>query len=157
MSVKFVRLKPYKPRAGYKVKRIDWRDPVTGQWFTFARAGIWNMVDAAIADRMALVHQDQYDEGTPLVFDVETEVGARALDAAAKAEREAARQLEEPTVDTAVDLTEKTPASTARAAALDEIDDEPEPVVEPEPKPKPKAARPKRSVKPATRKSRKRK
>lgn len=155
-AVKFVRLKPYNPRAGYKVKRIDWRDPVSQKWFTFAKAGVWHKIDAAIADRMALVHQDQYNESTPLVFDVESETGARALDAAVKAEREAARAVAEPTVDTAVDMTDGDTA-TARAAALDDVDDdatddEPEPEGdEPEgdePEPEAEPERPKRTVKP---------
>ncbi len=80
---------------------------------------------------MAIVHQDQYDESTPLVFDVETETGARQLDAAARAAREAARAEREPTVDTAVDLTHGSEADS-RAAALDAVDDDAEPV-EPEP------------------------
>jgi hypothetical protein len=158
MAVKYVRLKAYNPRGGYKVKRIDWRDSVTGQWFTFAKAGVWHKVDAAIADRMALVHQDQYDERTPLVFDVETETGARQLDAAARAAREAAQAEREPTVDTAVDMTGGSEAE-ARAAALDAVDDdaeEPEPEEpdddaaddEPEPEPEPEPERPKRTVKP---------
>lgn len=160
MAVKYVRLKPYNPRGGHKVKRIDWRDPVSGQWFTFAKAGVWHKINSAIADRMALVHQDQYDESTPLVFDVETETGARALDAAAKAEREARRAEKEPTVDTAVDMTGGVKAES-RAAALDAViddagdDDEPdddgdsEPDEPDEPEAdEPEPERPKRTVKP---------
>lgn len=158
MAVKYVRLKPYNPRGGHKVKRIDWRDPVSGQWLTFAKAGVWHKIDAAIADRMALVHQDQYDESTPLVFDVETETGARALDAAAQAEREARRAEKEPTVDTAVDMTGNV-KTESRAAALDAVsddagDDEPEadePEAEPDDEPEPEPKRPKRTVKPKPR------
>jgi len=110
-----VRLKARNPRAGLKAKDYSLRynkpgSPHHRRWFDFKRPMVWHRVPAEVGEKLRTVCQDPY-RPSPLLFDVCTEEEARALDHKARVERERAKAIVEPTVDTAVDMTGSKPAS----------------------------------------------
>lgn len=138
----YVRLRPFDRQAGHVVRRYDWRIPNSTKFLTFTRAGVWHKVPFRYAEALREARQDERNPLSPPVFDVCTEEEARVLDSRAQAEREAARRLVEPTVDTAVNMMDSSPAKkpSSRTSALsdfnaaasgqeDEDDDEGEEIV----------------------------
>lgn len=69
----YVRLKPYNPKRGYKVKRYS----VFGIRFDHDRG--WYKVDQNVATYLKTVHVDNNDPDSPLAFDVCTEHDAREI------------------------------------------------------------------------------
>lgn len=105
-KVRFVRLKPLDPRAGFVVQ--DYTQRFEGRFYRFREPGVWYEVPVALAEKLAEARQVSQRPNSPLVFDVCTEGEALALDRQAQAKREAAKAVVEPSV------------ATARKVAIDE-------------------------------------
>lgn len=120
-----VRLRQYAPKAGFVVRDYRYRhnnpeSPFHMKWFTFKRAGVWVRVPFEVGMILRTKQQNSFTSvQTPPVFEVCTDAEARALDEQARLERERKKALEEPTVDTAIDMTFGVDAD--RKAALSEV------------------------------------
>ena len=89
MATKLVRLKPYNPKRGYKLRRFTYK----GMRFDGSKG--WYAVPESIAAELAEIHQEYYDEDSPMAFDVMTQDEAIALEEAeTKKETERARASE---------------------------------------------------------------
>ena len=73
-----VRLKPYDPRRGHRLRRYTYRG------IKFQEERGWYRVDKAVADYLRQVRQVASDQHAPLAFDVCTADEAKALDAKEK-------------------------------------------------------------------------
>ena len=78
METLLVRLKPYDPRRGHRLRRFTYRG------IKFQEERGWYRVDKPVADYLRKVRQVASDEHAPLAFDVCTADEARALDAREK-------------------------------------------------------------------------
>ena len=78
METLLVRLKPYDPRRGHRLRRFTYRG------IKFQEERGWYRVDKTVADYLRQVRQVASDEHAPLAFDVCTADEARALDAREK-------------------------------------------------------------------------
>jgi len=105
-EVRFVRLRPVDPRSGHSVASFAIR--YGGKFHKFKEPGVWYKVPLGLAELLAKARQIPTRPQSPPIFDVCKRNEALALDAAAKAKREAARAVEEPSV------------ATAREVAIDE-------------------------------------
>lgn len=88
-----VRLKPYNPRAGYKLQRYTYKG------IRIEEAKGWHQVPTKVSDYLAKVRNDSDDEHSPLAFDVMTLEEAKALNEReyrAKVERGLARPGDSP-------------------------------------------------------------
>jgi hypothetical protein len=108
-DVLFVRLREYKPKSGQSAKSRGFLDPVSGRPYQFRilpnGERPWYRVPRRIGEKLREMRVDPYAEGSPRCFEVCEETEARDLDAQAQEVREAKKAIEEPTVDTALDLT----------------------------------------------------
>ena len=78
MDSLLVRLKPYDPRRGHRLRRYTYRG------IKFQEERGWYRVDKAVADYLREVRQVATDEHAPLAFDVCTADEAKTLDAKEK-------------------------------------------------------------------------
>lgn len=97
MPDQLARLKPYNPNRGHKLRRFM----IQGIRFDADKG--WYKVSEAMADTLKEVHQDYYDEDSPLAFDIMTQAEAIALETreAEKAERRAVAASPHHTASTA--------------------------------------------------------
>lgn len=116
-----VRLRPGARGKPPPVQRYDYRLSGSQKYLTFQVPGQWNKVPVSIALKLREVTVHEQSPASPHVFDVMTEDEARVLDNIARAEREAKKAIEEPSVDTAIDLM-YTDVETARQKALRDVD-----------------------------------
>lgn len=114
----YVRMRPYDKQAGNLVRRYDWRIPNSIKFLTFTKAGVWHRVPFRYAEALREAKQDERNLNSAPVFDVCNENEARLLDTRAKEEREIARRIAEPSVDTAVDMMSEAPEPKGREIAL---------------------------------------
>lgn len=96
------RLKAYNKKRGHVLRRVNYR----GLKFEAARG--WYKVDDAVAAYLATVHQDVYDEDSPLAFDVMTQEAAKGVAAAEIKAAEVKATAANP-IEAAVDTTTKSP------------------------------------------------
>ena len=75
METLLVRLKPYDPRRGHRLRRFTYRG------IKFQEERGWYRVDKPVADYLRQVRQVASDEHAPLAFDVCNADEAKALDA----------------------------------------------------------------------------
>jgi hypothetical protein len=154
-EVRYVRMRSVDERAGCVKRKISvrWK----GEFFGFQApdapsvAG-WSIVPKEFADVLATKRQIEKNPNSQPVFQVCTEEEAHAVDMKLRAEREAKKKIEEPTVESARDLTASIPgrgdlgleavtekperraaldAVAARASGVAEPVEPPEPIVEP--------------------------
>jgi len=78
METLLVRLRPYDPRRGHRLRRYTYRG------IKFQEERGWYRVDKTVADYLRQVRQVASDEHAPLAFDVCTADEAKALDAKEK-------------------------------------------------------------------------
>ena len=78
METLLVRLKPYDPRRGHRLRRYTYRG------IKFQEERGWYRVDKTVADYLRQVRQVASDEHAPLAFDVCTAEEAKSLDAKEK-------------------------------------------------------------------------
>jgi len=78
MDTLLVRLKPYDPRRGHRLRRFTYRG------IKFQEERGWYRVDKTVADYLRQVRQVASDEHAPLAFDVCTADEAKSLDAKEK-------------------------------------------------------------------------
>jgi len=78
METLLVRLKPYDPRRGHRLRRFTYRG------IKFQEERGWYRVDKTVADYLRQVRQVASDEHAPLAFDVCNADEAKALDAKEK-------------------------------------------------------------------------
>lgn len=102
-QVRLVRIKRYDPTQGYVRKKFRIR--VAKSFLIFdAFNPEWVRVDKSVADILSKERQQPNSLMSPPLFEVQTEDGALAVEAAEKAAREAQKRRLEPTVATAKDL-----------------------------------------------------
>lgn len=97
-------MKEYNPRAGMTVKRYDYRDPQTGKFYSFVSPKVWAKVPVRIGDALRTMNVNPHRPSPP-VFDVCVEEEAHGLDMKRKREIEQAQAVDNPTIETAVDMT----------------------------------------------------
>ncbi len=101
-----VRLRPYEPRLGQTNKQYRFRvDPKKPEYLVFTKPGEWAKVDTDVAIQMYKCRQQPNNPMSPPIFDICTPEEAKAIDDAAKLEREKKRAIQEPSIETARDLT----------------------------------------------------
>jgi hypothetical protein len=118
METLLVRLRPYDPRRGHRLRRYTYRG------IKFQQERGWYRVNKDVADYLREVRQVFSDEHAPLAFDVCTTEEAKALDAKEKDDATARKaaaddiKLSEPRSDGAVttgDLPDDAKSSTNEA------------------------------------------
>ncbi len=82
MPDQLVRLKPYNPNRGHKLRRF------MTDGIRFDNSKGWYRVSQAMADKLSKIHQDYYDMDSPLAFDVRTQEEALELEERESMEKE---------------------------------------------------------------------
>lgn len=90
MSDVLVRLKPYNKKRGCVIKRIM----IRGVRFDESKG--WYRVSRAFADHLETIHQDYYDEDSPLAFDIMSQDDAIKLEEKEKKASEAKAEASAP-------------------------------------------------------------